>query len=505
MYDIILVIGETYFDHPLCGAAILRRLLEKNGYSVGLIEMPQKEEDIKQLGKPKLFFGIGAGSIDSMVRNYTPLKRLRSEDEYADYTEPVKDRAITVYCNWIRRKFKDSVLVLGSTEATLRRFTHYDYWENRLRKPILFDSRADILAYGNAEKQILEIAKRISNKESLTGIPGTCIISKEVPQEFTLLPSYEEVNNSKEKFCDMQNLFSNTANLAQKIDNRYLLQYKSQVYTSADLDEYYGLPFARSTPKSLRGFEFSVVTHRGCIGECNFCALRLIQGDKIISRSEESILDEIKEIARLPHFKGNIDDLGGPSANMYGMDCHKCGRSCLDCKNLDRSNKRLIALLKKAEKVPGINHVYIKSGVRYDLASEEYIQELKNHIFDTIRIAPEHVNRKVLKLMNKDRGNLQEFISKFGPNKLSFYFMTAHPGSGMKEAEELAQAMKKLRNAEHVQIFMPTPMTVSTCMYYASLDPKTKEQIYVPYTYNEKKRQKRVIFSRETIKKDLNS
>ncbi|MFH1682378.1 MAG: YgiQ family radical SAM protein [Candidatus Woesearchaeota archaeon] len=504
-YDVVLVIGELFFDHPLCGAAILKRLLEKYGYSVGLIEIPEKEEDIKQLGKPKLFFGIGAGSIDSMIRNYTPLKRLRSEDEHANYDEQVKDRAITVYCNWIRKNFKDSILVLGSTEATLRRFTHFDYWENRLRKPILFDSRGDILAYGNAEKQILEIAKRISNKETLTGIPGTCIISKEIPPEFTILPSYEEVFDSKEKFCDMQNLFSNTANLAQKIDNRYLLQYKSPVYTSADLDEYYALPFTRSTPRSLRGFEFSVVSHRGCIGECNFCALRLTQGDKIISRSEESILDEIKEITKLPHFKGNIDDLGGPSANMYRMDCHKCQRSCLDCKNLDRSNKRLIALLKKAEQIPGVKHVYIKSGVRYDLSSEGYIQELKNHVFDTIRIAPEHVNKKVLQLMNKDRGNLKEFTRHFRQDQLSFYFMTAHPGSGMKEAEELARVIKGLRNAEHVQIFMPTPMTVSTCMYYTSLDPKTKEQIYVPYTYNEKKRQKRVIFSQDTYKKDLNS
>lgn len=498
-FDIIFIIGEMFFDHPLCGIAILKRLLEKQGYSVGIIEMPQKEEDVKKLGKPKLFFGVGSGSIDSMVRNYTPLKKSRKQDKHLNYKESVPDRAVIVYSNWIKRYFKESVIVLGGAEASLRRFTHYDYWDNGLRKPILLDSRADILAYGNGEKQIIEIAERIKNKKTLRDIPGTCMASKEMPIGFVELPSYDEVFSSKERFCDMQNMLSNNKNLAQKTGSSYVLQYKSPEYTANDLDEYYGFPFTREIKsKHLRGFEFSIVTHRGCIGECNFCSLPLLQGNKIVSRSEESILREIKRITQLHNFKGNIDDLGGPSANMYGMDCNKCSKSCIDCKKLDRSNKKLISLLRKARSIEGVRKAYVRSGIRYDLATAEYLGELtKHHISGRLKIAPEHVNKEVLKLMNKGMGNLRKFISDFkklGHGQLSFYFMAAHPGSGMKEANELAEAIKGLKNTESIQIFTPTPMTVSTCMYYTGMCPKTRKKIYVPYTYSEKKMQKRMMF-----------
>ncbi len=498
-YDIILVLGEIYFDHPLCGVAILKRLLEKYGFNVAVIEKPRTEEEIKMFGTPKLFFGVSSGAIDSMVRNYTPLKKRRSEDEYSDYEECVPDRAVIVYSNWIKKNFKESKIIIGGTEASLRRFVHYDYWENRLRKSILYDSRADLLVYGCGEKQILEIANKIKFNQSLENIPGTCRISREMPEDFQLLPSEEEVMLSKEKLCEMQMLLSNNKNLAQKSGQRYILQHKSPVYTSKDLDEYYELSFTRSIPKNsqhLRGFEFSVVTHRGCIGDCSFCALKLIQGDKIISRSEDSILREIKNITKLSYFKGNIDDLGGPSANMYGMDCNKCDlKDCLNCKNLDKSHSKLLELLRKARRIPGVKSIYIRSGIRYDLAPKEYIQELvKYHIYDTLRIAPEHVNKNVLRLMNKDYGNFQEFVKFFqslkSGKKLSYYFITAHPGSGMKENQELANAIKGM-NEVSLQIFTPTPMTTSTCMYYTSIDPKTKKQIYVPYTYHEKKEQKR--------------
>lgn len=506
-YDVIFVMGELFFDHPMSGVAILKRVLEKEGYSVGVIEQPQDEDDIKRLGKPKLFFAISSGAIDSMVRNYTPLKRKRDEDKNLDYDESVPNRAVTVYCNWIRKHFKESKLVLGGTEASLRRFTHFDYWDNKLRRPILFDSRADILAYGSGEKQIIDIAHRIKNQEDLVGIKGTCIISKEKPHGFIELPSFEEVSESKEKFCDMQNIFTVRKNLMQQIDNRYLLQYEFPTYTSKDLDEYYEMPFSRALPKKLRGFEFSVVTHRGCVGRCSFCALTLLQGDKIISRSEASILRELKYIASLPHFKGNIDDLGGPAANMYGMDCIYCEKDCITCDTLNRSNKRLLRLMKHAREIPGIKNVYVRSGVRYDMCTKEYLHDLvKYHTYETLRIAPEHVDHNVLKAMNKDYGDLDEFIKNFNEiksgKKLSFYFMTAHPGSTIKEAKELAKYMKNLENSECVQIFIPTPMTNSTCMYYTSLDPRTKKEIYVPYTYNEKKEQKRVIFNNS---KDSNS
>ena len=494
-YDIIFITGELCFDHPLSGTAILKRLLEKYGYKVGIIEMPKKEDEIKKLGKPKLFFGISSGSIDSMVRNYTPLKKLRIEDDNIDYNEFVPDRAVIVYSNWVKHLFKDSIIVLGGTEATLRRFTHYDYWSNKLRKPILFDSRADILAFGNAEKQILEIADRLKNKKDLADIRGTCIISPELPSGFIELPSYNEVELSKERFCDMQNSLTNFKSIAQKIDNRFVLQYESPKYSSNDLDEYYELPFTRKIPgKHMSGFEFSIVTHRGCIGKCNFCSLTLTQGDRIISRSEKSILREIEKITKMPHFKGNIDDLGGPSANMYGMDCNLCKGSCIDCKKLDRTNKRLIGLMRKARAIKKVKHIFIRSGIRYDLVTDDYI---KYHVSGKLKVAPEHVNKTVLKLMNKDKGDLNEFINKFKKltgKELAFYFMIAHPGSGMKENKELANAIKKLKNTESVQVFTPTPMTVSTCMYYTSLDPKTKKKIYVPYTYSEKKEQKRMIF-----------
>ena len=483
MHDIIFIVGEAFFDHPLCGIAILKRLLEKEGFSVGVIEKPE-ENDIKKFGKPNLFFGISSGSIDSMVRNYTPLKKKRSEDKNLNYTEEAPDRAVTVYSNWVKKHFKDSVIVLGGTEAALRRFSHYDYWENRLRKSILCDTRADILAYGSSEKQIIEIAKRLREKKELKGIDGTCIFSKTLPPGFIEMPSHEEVLNSKEAFCKEQNMLTNSKNLAQKADTRYVLQYKSPEYTTKDLDSYYNLPFKRDIPKNMQGFQFSIVTHRGCIGNCNFCSVSLTSGNKIVSRSEKSILDEIERLTKHPDFTGNIDDMTGPSVNMYGMDFKK--------------PDALLDLLRKARKIKGIKKINIRSGIRYDLASEELIDELiKYHRFGTIRIAPEHVNKDVLKLMNKDKGNFKRFLEsvekKHGKNKLSFYFMTAHPGSGMKEAKELAAEIKKLRNTEKVQVFTPTPMTVSTCMYYTGFNPKTKKKVYVPYTYSEKKEQKRVI------------
>ncbi|MGE0793427.1 MAG: YgiQ family radical SAM protein [Candidatus Woesearchaeota archaeon] len=505
-YDVIFVTGEIFFDHPMSGVAILKRLLEKHNYSVAVIEQPTNINQIKKFGKPKLFFGVTSGAIDSMVRNYTPLKKKRNEDDNLDYDENVKDRAVIVYSNWIKQTFKDSIIVLGGTEATLRRFSHYDYWDNNIRKSILFDSRADILVYGSGEKQILEISNNIQNKKELINIKGTCIVSKQLPQEkFILLPSHEDVENSKEKFVDMQNLLTNKKLLVQKNQSRYVIQYPSPIYTSKDLDEYYEFDYTRKVPKTLRGFEFSVVTHRGCIGDCNFCSLKLIQGDKMISRSEKSILKEIKKLTTHKFFKGNIDDLGGPSVNMYGMDCDKCNlNNCINCNQLDRSQKKLISLLKKANEIEGIKNIYIRSGIRYDLANEEYITQLikGNHIFKKLRIAPEHINKTILNLMNKNKGNLIEFNKMFqecseklsSKKQLSYYFMTAHPGSSIKEAKELYEFIKNLKNIENVQIFIPTPMTNSTCMYYTGMD-LNKNRIYVPYTYNEKKKQKRVLFN----------
>lgn len=498
-YDIIFVTGEHFFDHPLNGIAILKRVLEDKGYLVGVIENPVCEKDLITLGRPKLFFGVSSGSIDSMLRNYTPLKKKREDDDNSNYFISMPDRAVTVYCNWLKKNFKDCNIVIGGTESTLRRFAHYDYWENRIRKPILFDTKTKILVYGPGEKPIIEIAQRIKDNQDLFGILGTCVLSKTVPDDFQIIPSFEEVLDSKEKFVEMQNSFSNEKNLAQKTGDWFMLQFKSPNYSSQDLDYYYNFNYTRNVPKELRGFEFSVVTHRGCIGECNFCSLIYTQGNKIISRSEESILKEIEYITTLHNFKGNIDDLGGPSANMYGMDCSDCSNSCIGCKRLDKTHSRILNLLKKAKSIKGVKNIFIRSGIRYDIAPDEYMKEvIENHTFETLRIAPEHVDKNVLKAMNKNYGDLDNFIKKFNSFKtgksLSYYFMTGHPGSSMKEAKILSDKIHSLKNAESVQIFTPTPMSVSTCMYHTGINPKTKEKLYIPYTYNEKKQQKNIIF-----------
>jgi uncharacterized radical SAM protein YgiQ len=497
VYDIIFILGERFCDSPLCGVAILKKILEKEGYSVEIIEIPKREEDISKFGKPRLFFGISSGSIDSMLRNYTALKKRREDKEINNYIQEVPDRAVLVYSNWVKKLFKDSKIVLGGIEASLRRFSHYDYWQDSVRRSILLESRADILSYGYSEKQIIEIAKRLSKNEDLYGIEGTCIRGRKIPEDFIVLPSHEEVLDSKERFCDLQNLLSCTLNLAQKTDTFYILQYKVPQYTSSDLDSYYELPYDRKVNVDyLKGFEFSIITHRGCIGGCNFCSLKLMSDGKIVSRSEESIIREIEYITTLPNFKGNIDDLGGPSANMYGMDCRKCGGNCMVCKKLDRSHSRLISLMRRVKKIPGVKKVFVRSGVRYDLANDEYLNELKPFISGKLKIAPEHVSENVLRAMNKNYGNLDEFILKFKKlncGELAYYFMVAHPGSTMQDASELASKRKKLKNSESVQIFTPTPMTVSTCMYYTGLDPKTKKQIHVPKSYKEKKDQKRIL------------
>lgn len=503
-YDIILIIGERVFDHPLCGPAIIRRLLEKRGFSVGLIEMPRTAGDIARLGSPRLFFGVSSGSIDSMLRNYTPLKKVRKDDpHFQSKDETVPNRAVIVFCNWIREQFKDAVIVLGGVEATMRRFVHYDYWDNRLRRPLLFDSRADILAYGSAEKQAVEIAERLNKGRPLDGIPGTCLIRDRLPEGFAELPSFEEVSQSTDRFCDFQNGCTPLKDLAQKIDNRFVLQIRAPVYTPHDLDEYYELPFTRKiSGQSLQGFEWSVVTHRGCIGECHFCSLSHTQGNRIVSRSEDSILREVDRMARMERFRGNVEDLGGATANMYGMDCGKCETGhCLSCKKLDKSHGRLIRLLRKVRAVKGVKKVFIRSGIRHDLATEDYVRELvSHHIFDTLRIAPEHVNPRMLKLMNKGAGDLNLFLHWFKKTrthkKLSFYFLAGHPGSTMEEARELADFMGRMENAESFQLFTPTPGTVSTCMYYTETDPSTQEKIPVPKSYVDKKEQKRLILNR---------
>ena len=513
-FDIILVSGEPYADHPMSPAGVIACVLDAEGYRVGVIDRPdwKTDRDFLRLGAPRLFFGVTSGSIDSMLVNYTPLKRRRAKDEHAPYASAMPDRAVIVYCNILRRLFPGAPLVIGGIEASLRRFAHYDYWDDAVRRSILLDSRADILVYGPGEFQAVEIAGRLDRGKDLDGVPGTCVVRPELPPDFRELPSFEAVRVDPERFNEAQNASSNRVAIAQPHAERFVLQYAAPEYAPADLDRIYGLPFSREIPQGFPEFamaQFSVVTHRGCFGRCSFCALSLHQGDRIVSRSEASILDEIRRLTRHRDFKGYIDDLGGPTANMYGMDCRSAcrGRECLKCPRLDRSHRRLIGLMKKARAVPGIKKVFVRSGIRHDLAleSEEYVRELSgHHVSGLLKIAPEHIAPRVLRLMNKEGRSLEEFrrlFLKLNPGRkqhLKYYFMVAHPGTTDAEAQALAATVRRLERegekpVEGVQIFTPTPMTRSTAMYHTGKDPLTGEQVVVPRSYAEKKDQKRLL------------
>lgn len=508
-FDIVLLTADYYDDHPFSPAGVIARVLDAKGYKVGIIKQPETEEDFTRLGAPKLCFCVTSGSVDSMVNNYTPLKKKRVGDRHSSVTK-MPDKAVIVYCNGIKRHFKSSTIVIGGIEASLRRFAHYDYWDNNVRCSILLDSRADILVYGNGEKQAIEIADRLRDRKDLRGIRGTCILSRTVDANFGMLPSFKEVKEDKVKFCQMQVAFSNYKNQAQEYKNNYVLQYRYPDYTTEDLDWIYSLGYTRKLhPHSpLKMAKFSVVTHRGCIGGCNFCSIALHQGDEIISRSEANILKEIKGLTKHPDFKGYIDDFGGPSANMYGMDCEKrCGESCWRCTDLDRSHRRLISLLRKARAIPGVKKIFVRSGIRYDLAldSEEYIKELsEHHISGTLKIAPEHFSGEVLRLMNKGNSRFDKFVDLFNSlNKgkkqtLRYYIMIGHPGDDEGQVKLLGEKLARLRNIEHFQLFTPTPMTVSSCMYWTGLNPFTLEKVKVVYDYHTKKKMKRILL--ESIK-----
>jgi uncharacterized radical SAM protein YgiQ len=511
-FDVILISGEYYDDHPLSPVGIIAKVLDAKGYRVGIIEKPEKNEHYTKLGVPRLCFGVTSGSIDSMVHNYTPLKRKRVEDKYSDAMK-IPDRAVIFYCNKLKENFKSSVIVIGGIEASLRRFAHYDYWDNNIRRSILLDSRANILVYGNGEIQIIEIVERLKRGKELNGIEGTCILSKDLDESFELLPSYVEVIEDKRKFCDMQMKFSNNRNLAQEYTNSYVVQNKYPEYTTKDLDWIYSLDYTRKLhPKSLLKMgKFSVVVHRGCVGACNYCSLSLHQGNRIISRSEESILTEINQLTRHPSFKGYIDDFVGPSSNMYEMVCTRpdtitapCQGTCIQCPQLDKTHKRLITLLRKARQIDGVKKIFIRSGIRYDLAleSREYIKEISDHhISGCLKIAPEHFSNKVVSLIGKNNSRFDEFLAYFTAinerkkQGLRYYFMIGHPGDTISEVLFLHDIIKKkhLGNIEQFQLFTPTPMTVSSCMYWTGLNPFTGKRIDVVYDYNTKKKLKRIM------------
>jgi len=545
--DVIIVTGDTYIDSPYIGAAVIGKVLHAAGYKVGIIAQPDinSKIDISRLGEPALFWGVTAGSLDSMVANYTALKNRRRKDDFTPGGKNTKrpDRATIVYSNLIRKYFKNTKpIILGGIEASLRRISHYDYWDDKIRRAILFDAKADILIYGMAEKSILKLARNLKTGKGWKDIRGICYISPHPKEEYTILPSCQEVKGYNKKFIAMFQAFYvnndpiTAKGLCQQQDSRYLIQNPpGYPLSQKELDKVHDLPYEREVHpyykkgggvKALETIKFSITTHRGCYGECNFCSITVHQGKVIQWRSENSILKEAKLLTRLKDFKGYILDVGGPTANMYGIECQKKLKSgsCPDkrclypqiCSSLKVNHKRQMEILKKIKQIEGVKKVFVASGIRYDMIlydqkyGEKYLRELvKYHISGQLKIAPEHTENSVLEKMGKpDQGYLKKFRDKFlRINKeqkkkqfLTYYLIAAHPGCREEDMHKLKEyTSKELKlNPEQVQIFTPTPSAYSTLMYYTEIDPFTGKAIYVEKNLKKKKRQKEIVLEKRS-------
>ena len=548
--DIILVSGDAYIDSPYIGVAMVGRMLERMGDRVGMIGQPDinSDVDIKRLGEPRLYWGVSGGRVDSMVSNYTATKKFRSTDDYTPGGKNDKrpDRALSVYCNLIRRYFKNTVpLVLGGIEASLRRVTHYDYWADRLKKPILFDSKADILVYGMGEIAIEQLTRALDEGRDYRDIRGLCYISKEPVYEYIQLPSHQECLDDKEKYIDLFDDFYDNNDpisakgLCQSVDTRFLIQNPPCDYLNqAEMDANANLPFTRELHpyyakdgkvKCLETIKFSIMTHQGCWGECNFCAIGVHQGRTIRTRTEENILQEAKYFNKYKDYKGIIADVGGPTANMYGYECDKKLKKgtcddirCVDadrlCKVMHVDHGRNLSLLRKIREVEGVRKAFIASGVRYDLITADkkhgysYLKEMvKHHISGQLKVAPEHTQQHVLELMGKPgKETLVEFKKMYDQlNKeegkkqfLTYYLIAAHPGCEERDMHELKRfTTEELKmNPEQAQVFTPTPGTYSAVMYYTEMDPKTRKKIFVEKDTKRKEKQKRIVVEKECFR-----
>ena len=550
--DVILFTGDAFIDHPSFGTAVIARWLQKHGYRVAVVPQPNWRDDLRdfrKLGAPRLYFGVNAGAMDSMVNHYTAAKRLRSDDAYTPDGRAGQrpDYAVTVYTKILKEIYPDIPVVIGGIEASLRRVTHYDYWQDTLKPSILVDSGADWLCYGMGERTMIEFTKAIEagrNVSDIRKIPqlgfymdGRCRLNDAV-----ILNSYERCCKEKVAFAENFHVIETYANMLQP---PVLIEPVGKGYvqinptwppaTQEEMDSFWDLPFTklphpRYKGKHIPAFEmikFSVNTHRGCFGGCNFCTIAAHQGKFIQSRSEDSIIKEIAALNNLPGFAGNISDVGAPTANMYGMKgkdsglCAKCRRkSCLfpaPCKNMDRSHERLLKLYERISKIKGIRHAYIGSGIRYDLFLDEkgfvdetsypYLKELiLEHTSGRLKVAPEHTEDSVLKLMAKPSFKLFERLRVEFDNivyssgrkcELVPYFISGHPGCGMREMQRLARtpALRGLY-MDQVQDFTPTPMTTSSVMFYTGLDPKNLEKVFVERDTERKKEQKSFFFRR---------
>ena len=550
--DVILFTGDAFIDHPSFGTAVIARWLQKHGYRVAVVPQPNWRDDLrdfKKLGAPRLYFGVNSGAMDSMVNHYTAAKRLRSDDAYTPEGKAGQrpDYAVTVYTKILKQIYPDIPVIIGGIEASLRRVTHYDYWQDVLKPSILVDSGADWLCYGMGERTMIEFTRAIEagrNINDIRRIPqlgfymdGRCRIKDAV-----ILNSYERCCKDKVSFAENFHVIETYANMLQPpvlvepVGNGYVqINPTWPPATQEEMDSFWDLSFTklphpRYKGKHIPAFEmikFSINTHRGCFGGCNFCTIAAHQGKFIQSRSEESIIKEIKALNNLPGFAGNISDVGAPTANMYGMKgknpelCAKCRRkSCLfptPCRNMDRSHERLLKLYDRIADVKGIRHAYIGSGIRYDLFLDEkgfvdetsypYLKELiLEHTSGRLKVAPEHTEDSVLKLMAKPSFRLFErlrvefdrIVASSGRKcELVPYFISGHPGCGMREMQRLARnpALSGLY-MDQVQDFTPTPMTTSSVMFYTGLDPKNLEKVFVERDMERKKEQKSFFFRR---------
>ncbi len=544
--DIIIVSGDAYVDHPSFGTAIISRVLENAGFKVCIIPQPKTDEDFKRFGKPRLAFFVNGGNIDSMVAHYTAAKKRRSDDAYTPGGKAGArpDRAVTVYCKKIREIFGDIPIAIGGIEASLRRFAHYDYWNDTVMPSILIDSTADILMYGMGEKHCVEIATRLAAKEKIseiTNVLGTCyaVETKDyTPIACKECPSYELVKEPTEsgkrqyaiatKIQQTEHDDIRGKTVIQKHGNKIIVQNPPMPpLKTEEMDKVYSLPFMRDyhpSYKALGGVpaieevKFSVIHNRGCFGACNFCSLAFHQGRKISVRSHNSVIEEAKKITEMPDFKGYIHDIGGPTANFRQNACeaqNKRGvcsdKKCLapyPCPAMKVDHSDYLELLRKLRKLPKIKKVFIRSGIRFDYLikdnDESFFKELvKHHTSGQLKVAPEHCSSNVLKYMGKpDFSVYKRFKKRFYELTRSLgkeqylvpYLMSSHPGSTIKDAIELSLFLKSEGlHPEQVQDFYPTPGTVSTCMFYTGLDPNTEEKIYVPKTKEEKAEQRALL------------
>ena len=538
--DIVFFTGDAYIDHPSFGAAVLGRVLEAAGYRIAIVPQPDWHgdyRDFKKFGRPRLYFAVSAGSMDSMVNHYTAAKRKRSDDAYTPEGRAGArpDYCTTVYCRILKQLYPDVPIVIGGIEASMRRLTHYDYWQDKLMPSILVDSGADLLVYGMGEQAMTDIANRIANDPSRVpyDVPQTAFLTSdksELPENAIRLASHEEALRDKRAHAENFRLIEIESNkihqtpIVQPIGKRWVVVNPSYLpLTTEQLDAIYDLPYTytphpKYKDKHIPAYEmikWSVCMHRGCFGGCSFCTISAHQGKQIVSRSKASILRQIERLSRLPDWHGVISDLGGPSANMYGMHgkdrsiCEQCARpSCLQpaiCKNLNQDFGAILDIYQTVDKLPYVKHAFVGSGIRYDLMSEAYARQLiTRHVSGRLKVAPEHSSDAVLKIMRKPSwANYLRFRELFlrinkeaGLNQqLIPYFISSHPGCTKRDMALLAEETKKMHyRPEQVQDFTPTPMTLSTTMFYTGINPYTREPIYVARTPEEKKSQNQYFF-----------